>query len=137
MNPNHCVSLELSKQLKEAGYKQEGEFCYSLVQYGIEGKKEWGLSKNSSMVGIPENSEIERCVTPLASEIMEMLPREIFLDGEFWELTIRKYEDMKKGYIVQYARRDISALSCSLFFDTNLCNALALMWLYLRKEKLI
>lgn len=124
MNPNHCVSLELSKQLKEAGYKQEGEFWWSWLQ---------DANFNNHIALVTERQEdwygdiaTRICyVAPLASEIMERLPHSKIawigktIDGRY------RIDEQDGGH------------TGAMRVDENLCNALAKMWLYLKKEKLI
>ena len=74
---SQVVSLELSKQLKEAGYKQEGAFWwvkYKLVRGTYvkgfdEPKKGWRLQYGNKEGYRDEFSEL--CVAPTVAELSE------------------------------------------------------------------
>lgn len=71
---NQVVSFELSKQLKEAGYEQEGIFKWAKYRKFWEIKKqEWSVSINPN----PQNNPniIEYLVAPTVSELGERLPK--------------------------------------------------------------
>ena len=128
MNEKHCVSLSLARRIKEAGWKKETEFCWIQDALG-----QWKLVNihylDSDDCSLGEfNSKIS---APLATEILEELPSEI---ENYAELSISK--DSNNFYYVQY--QGVDNETCGEFFrDKSLSNALALMWLYLRKEGLI
>jgi hypothetical protein len=140
----HCVSLEISKELKEAGYSRKGEFYYSnsdegivIVSpdknckgcYGVFGKNGYEVSERSII-----------CPAPLATELLEGLPG--YLENQKGEmvrqLMIEKHEelDKKEPYYICYEPNIERIPAFEMYADT-LSNALAKMWLYLRKEKLI
>lgn len=124
MSPNHCVSLELSRELKENGYPQEGEMWWMESYWGDGTMIRWDIvSEKDKDIG--ENS----CVSPLATELLERLP-----------VPLLVFTKMPKGkkeiqYIITYA--DTFGKNPATTIDESLPNALAKMWLYLRKEKLI
>lgn len=129
---NHVVSLGLSKELKEAGYPQEGEFWwyrykpsgikFTLLRYSHE-SFEYARSVNSPYV--------EYFAAPLASELMERLPDEFFptkhLEQGGWAI-MANCEPSNTPYLIYK--------DC-LIRSEKLCDALALMWLYLRREGVI
>lgn len=100
----HCVSLELAKQLKEAGWKKETEFWWVINANG------WRLASSRL------DFVLENIPTPLSDEILEELP---ILD------IVRKVED---SYTIIHIDTDY------ITNDKSLPNALAKMWLYLNSE---
>lgn len=131
MNPSHVVSLELAKELKEAGWNKETEFWW--VGFTKDGlfelvhNREFTQSWKGNWIKIP---------APLATEILEELPDMYpmqsgadcygewllyWKEEEFWNVGVFKEQKFVVG-IIQ---------------DKSLPNALAKMYLYLRKEKLI
>ena len=120
---NYVTSLELSKQLKEAGYKQEGEFWWAETSKG-------NLLCSRETTDIISTDDLESTYdAPLASELMERLPK---------ELQIKKFEDF---YQITFPAIEMNRIAPNdedaLIQDENLCNALAKMWLYLKKEGLL
>ena len=130
MDIKHCVSLELAKELKEAGWKKETEFYH-----------DW---KNDRIISKIKDIDIgwyKDCYSaPLATEILEELPKFIDEDEEY-NLHIEKvvnndfiirYED---GNAMTYSGRngEEDYYSCG----KSLSDALAKMWLYLKKENLL
>lgn len=142
------VNLELSKQLKEAGYPQESaehEYCGGHVWYHddqIEGKfEECG---STDLLGKDQycNKEELTCeyfiASPTADEILDKLPEHV---GEILKkgsggLTISKYKD---EYAVWYcsAKDRTSLFGPTLTHFGTLADAAAQMWLYLKKEGLL
>jgi len=124
MNPKHCVSLEIAKQLKEAGYNQRGE-CW------------WFISPMSDPIIVSANPLLghseEAYVAPLATEILEELP--FGLEGENGN-DILKIERYKNGYSVCYfddGQDKYTGKTHLLKMSDTLPNALAKLWLYLKK----
>lgn len=118
------VSLELSKQLKEAGYPQkDSDFTWS-------GDKLFPAVKGVEFT--------EDTAAPTADEILDQLPstiEEVEIDGDNYgmcELAIWKEE---KDYSVNYLDED----SYPELQETEdvLADAAAKMWLYLKKQKLV
>jgi len=140
MNPNHCVSLEIAQQLKEAGWGKETEFWWTegskFGEHRIETKetldKEFQLYKYSEKTDY--NYLIDGCrfyPAPLATEILEELPENISIKntrGGFWRLIYGLPLQVKEGIIEQNTK---------IVDGKNFCDALAKMWLYLKKEKLL
>ncbi len=111
MNPNHVVSLELAKKLKEVGYPQKGEFWW------IEFKtNKYDLYDGHTS---PARWSGGRCVAPLASELMERLP----IDE-----VIR--------YVMRFLPDDKTTLTF-LWGICKDCNALAKCYIYLKEQRLI
>jgi len=114
MNAEHCTSLEISKQIKVAGWKKEMEFWWVYRNKDYPYKLEYGHPVALSL-------ESDIIPAPLATEILEELPYKI---NEHY-LTITK--DVENYYNVHYGSR-------ILVTGIGLSNALAKLWLYLQKE---
>jgi hypothetical protein len=134
----HCVSLEIAKQLKEGGFKKETKFWWIKTCY---------IDNNGNaerwILDIPKDidKKREKILAPLATEILEELPdyryrKDISYDSF---LSIEKTHTKKKGlvhYEVNY-RYIKNHLIATKNIDDSLPNALARMWLYLKKENLL
>jgi len=125
----HCVSLELAKQMKEAGWKKKTEFWWIFPS---------GSHKGFELVNFRPLSS-EHYPAPLATEILEELPLGIAIKkyncdalAKMW-LYLKKYNAVGGlGYEVIFPYKsnpEISGGFCELLF----CDALAKMWLYLKK----
>jgi len=133
MNPKHYVSLEIAKQLKEAGYPQEGEFWWtsyyedSFGTFRLYEDEEFHL-KFKPPIMYTEESKFKSYVAPLATEILEELPRQVILNGWNCVLEIRPYgtQEFEVVYYHPHHFKNEEAYT--------LPNALAKMWLYLKKE---
>jgi hypothetical protein len=113
----HTTSLDISRQLKEAGWKKETEFWWYVSSLG--GKPNLVPKSNLSV-----NKKLVKLYSaPLATEILEELPMGLhiikgisYIDGKFQVFTIDEEQSEP---------------------DESLPNALAKMWLYLKKEGLL
>ena len=126
----HCVSLELAKQLKETGWKKKTEVYWDITAQRITNKHNFDVT-NYPLNFIP---------APLATEILEELP--IFIDGDKeFNLHIKKV--VNNDYIVKYedggsmTYEGKSGEEDYYQCDESLPNALAKMYLYLKKEGLL
>ncbi len=122
---NQVCSLELSKKLKEAGYKQEGLWWYRILAHAYNGYR--------IILKEPEAKEDYKFVAPTVAEGLEKLPPVIEKDELTYTLRMMKIKQDK--YCVQYHNPD-----CVLgqnIFSYNLVNAVHEMWLYLKKEGLL
>jgi hypothetical protein len=122
MNEKHVVSLELAKQLKEAGWKKETEFCWALcadMSSTNFGTGEFRITTG----GLSSETKVEHYPAPLATELLEELPDMSFDTGRREDKWIIFFQDNSKLNKVNVVRK-----------DKNLCDALTKMWLYLRKE---
>lgn len=126
------VSLELSKELKKAGYPQKGE-------------RNWRYNENPNdamLVEFPfESSRFEFCAAPTADEILDILPFDIIGDeGMRFDLNI--YRELNFGrWVVCYwwdedSRRKSGEKIENIEANT-LADAAALMWLYLKEKELL
>lgn len=137
------VSLELAKQLKEAGYPQEGYF-----NYRENGDFYMG---NTYLRGSSESINQERFTAPTADEILDRLPQEIVYiekghtkdykvtcslrinleDKNFWYQS--DYDDCPCGCGDYY----VKSIGTKKDIYDSLADAVGNLWLYLKKEKLI
>jgi len=102
MDEKHCVSLELSKKLKEAKFPQKGEFWWSLyLEVPSEG---WKLMQ------FHDNKDCEYVVAPLASELIDDMKH---IQG----FTLPYWSESENAWI---ENRDASRIHSDTF-----CNALA------------
>ena len=113
----HCVSLELAKQLKEAGWGKETKFWWANRLGSISNKPtEQYYLLHELTVGLGEVYP-----APLATEILEELPLQIKLCRYFSKDEYRCVDDD----IHRNAHTQV---------DSNPCNALAKMWLCLKRR---
>ena len=118
-----ACSLSLSKQLKEAGYKQEGI---------------WWWTNKGNLV-IPENLRYRKrivfsCVAPTVAELGERLPNSV-ARGITFRLEFGKNPD---NYSICYVPCGLGGYSSLKYLtDISEANARAKMWLYLKKEGLL
>ena len=120
----HRTSLELSKQLKEAGWKKETECSWYVSVLG--GKPH--IIMNQFLKNGFNDKIVSIYPAPLATEILE--------EFDSWrEQGIYIFNDCDT-YFVQFREFGFGKLikDCS---DQFLPNALAKMWLYLKKGGLI
>lgn len=127
------VSLELAKQLKEAGYPQVSTFMWDDngdLRVGIG-----QVQRPHFKTAYPNELEIEvnECfASPTADEILDQLPHsinfdyylEIYKKQPYWMLSYRKYQEQEAIGNIQGPK-------------DNLADAAAKLWLYLKKEGLL
>lgn len=131
------VSLELARQLKEAGYPQEEQLFYwtnsfNHTQYGLTHAVAIG-SDGFNCYPEWELSDVmvtEGFASPTADEILDQLPE--IING-YKAIEIGKYADK---YVIRYQLIDNSLLGIR-FDDEFLVDAAAQCWLYLKKENLL
>ena len=137
----YCVSLELAKELKENGFLQKS-FNSWVKSYDV-GKELKGIIPDCGSFywfdkeQMIDRYEIERYSAPTSDEILKKLPSFIFNnDGDNCYLTISKdyYTDKFKAvYVINY--NSVSGFTpVKEMEEEKLSNALAKMWLYLKKE---
>jgi len=127
---NHVVSLEMAKKLKEAGWKKNTEFLWKRhslsgnftdpreYEYKIMHLEGFSISKNDNIYP-----------APLATEILEELLC-------YTKIIIESKGDFGILYQVSYATGPNIE---QIHYETEsiLSDALAKMWLFLKKEGLI
>ena len=133
MNEKHCVSLELAKQIQEAGFKKETEFWWTQhkEQEQNPNYRDCAMVCDKGTLEMYPSEFWNLYPAPLATEILEELPfrlREV--DDDYW-LWVTKLKH--GGYEVRY-RNSNHSRTLKIVQDDSLPNALAKMWLYLHKE---
>ena len=128
MKFEHCVSLELAKKLKEAGWNKETEFWWqNLNSWNIVNKD---LAEDVVYRNAERNVAIETIVAPLATEILEELPPP---KGDE-EIVSGKMKLSEEYYCcLESTNRDYKLVRKEII-DFSLPDTLAQMWLYLKEE---
>jgi hypothetical protein len=120
----HCISLELAKQMKEAGWQKETEFWWKgrkddmCIRHKTYIKCMTAFWKDRNIEGEDNPIGEESYPAPLATEILEELQTYLVSIN----CDIDRYDVIFDGDFYQEES------------DKSLPNALAKMWLYLRKE---
>lgn len=125
MNSKRCVSLELAKELKEAGWTKPVEFYWCDVSgQWKEQKPHFQFYEKSTAEARQYNSKNKETQypAPLSDEILEELP----------SCEIRKNKGGVIGEMYMVKSYPIDWIT-----DKSLPNILARFWLLLKKEKLI
>ncbi len=131
----YCVDLEIAKELEKNRFPQESNFYYSRNngQEDIKGNPIYDFSSIDGGKGrfdriIDPRLRYEYYPAPTSDEILKELPHEI---NEFW----LRIEPVKDKYIVGYWEEGHEdERRFDYFEEKKLSNALAKMWLYLKKE---
>lgn len=155
-----CVSLELAKQLKEAGYSQESLFSWYNSNYtGNKDLDSWSVHQSNKPCGGLKNV----CAAPVSEEISAQLPEIIFIKNQAFRLVIDM--DKNRRWFVNYVAYqtvqnkegycDLSVFKhdASIFgistdnfgmtglhlgaTEVNLAKMLAHTWLYLKSNNLL
>jgi hypothetical protein len=145
-----CVSLELAKELKEAGYPQESLFYFNFRDVYGEDWEDDAMAENPDYFDEPESlsdfkKDDEKSVSaPTASELLEQLPVLISVNSTFqgnWFIcslheNCPAYGKIKHEEIIDDdGNKDWFTLR-STGADSAV-NALAKMWLYLKQNNLL
>lgn len=138
MNPKYVPSLELCKQLKEAGWNKETEFWWlrlpPLSEFRLLDTEEMREIKEFVGEDADDNDyadgfEFEHYSSPLSDEILEELPC-------YTRVMIESKGKLGMLYQVSYAYGS-SPKQIHYETENNFVNALIKLWLYLKKEGLI
>jgi hypothetical protein len=79
---DHVVSLEIAKELKEAGYPQNTLFSWFNGNYTSKRELDnWTVASSLQTHGGLK----KHYTAPLASEIVELLPKRFFWGGSIWK----------------------------------------------------
>lgn len=121
----HCVSLETAKRMKELGWKKA-----TFAWYQPNGLDVFCLYANPPTLGMTD------IAAPIASEIMEELPRSVKVEKNKYTFSMGKNSI---EYCVGYHRRDSNKdmhyrFTCHC---ANIAEALALLWCTLREKGII
>ena len=114
----YCVSLEIAKKLKEAGWKKPVKFWWKLW-------KDIPSDEGHYIIVPVVNASFTDFPAPLSDEILEELPDR--LDGGW--LTCQKVDLWEVGYEKEPMGKS--------WEDNSLPNALALMFIHLKSNNLL
>ena len=120
----YCVDLELAVELKKKGFPQETEFYF--VCKHLEDK----------LMASYANSHNKVYSAPIAEEILKELP-DIIIDSLWGEFKIAVKKITSEYNVMYYIPGDWDSdmiLKEKICNDKKLSNALAKMYLYLKKE---
>ena len=128
-----CTSLEISKQLKEAGYEQE-----SLHSWHEEYADDWKIVFGKIGIGVDISA-------PTASEILEKLPKFLNSNGKFhWEISL---EEIKEAQFIDgkelVEKKIVEVFSMMYPYHAvkvqgkTFVEMLAKMWFYLKENNLL
>jgi len=137
---NICVSLELAKKLKEAGYPQDSLFWWNFYSPGAMDEEFVRVAYGRyRLENIGQDSE-ESISAPTAAEIGEVLPDQIEENGNFYDQDIQKLSGFKgkTQWGIRYYTDYPSRLENDFFAKTVGCSmseAFAKMWLILKEKK--
>jgi len=126
MNPKHVTSLEISKQLAEAGIVIESE--YGWVGFINDNGGEYFEVRHE------RDSYPPRYPAPIATELLERLPKYLTDEDDMnWHLNI-SYDDYNTPYL-SYQLNGMEWFSAVT--DDTVSDALALLLIRLTKDGLI
>lgn len=123
MNKKYVTSLELGRELKELGVRQNAWFWWILDGKGEDG---WSLMYDGDVFTL-ENEKFERVSAFLSDEIEEMLP-----DFCIYRITKNYFERRVK--LLKISDKEFSE---DFLAKGNIAEAMGKMFVYLIKEKLI
>ena len=127
MNTKHVTSLEISKQLAEAGIVIESEFVWVL---DTRKRKPASIHLDGTAVTVITSGYVTKYPAPIATELLEIMP-----DGCRYGVNLVK---LMNGYGVEltdYTQMPYKRLE--FIQDKNPCDALALLLIRLTKDGLI
>ncbi len=122
-----CVDLKIAKELKINGYPQNTNFYHEIYTYN-DGSKENGFVDYNKFLGWENSDDHTFFSAPISDEILKELPKEI----EYKFCYFLEILCLTSSYNIFYQSNGGEELK--EFDDKNLANALAKMWLYLKKE---
>ena len=136
MNKKLVTSLELSRELKELGVKQESEF------YWEKFPRKWELMRGRDKYDTPKERKLKYASAFLSGELGEMLPAELWKDEVHLALMIQKIHIGDKKF-PDYGKfgttyLNVPSMSNVLHSEVDtLPEAMGKMPAHLIKEKLI
>ena len=137
MLENEVVSFELAKKLKELGFPQDKCSHIWLIYCGHDDMVEL-VSEQSNKINYDKSDCYTEYSAPLSTEILRELPNKIFYNFETlaYGLVMSISRDSLKDFIVGYYRRGMKE-ACIEIRETNLVDALAKMWIWLKENEYI
>jgi hypothetical protein len=132
-----CVDLELAKELKENGFIQNTHFYHRIQKDGIGEFTDFCDTKENS----PFMKFKALYSAPISDEILKELPKIIIPNYTRYDINIRHFTNQhlddyyEVSFISMYLKSDEEHPDKYIkFAEQKLPNALAEMWLYLKKE---
>jgi hypothetical protein len=128
------TDLEISKELEENGFPQDGLFWWIKFAEGYKVKDE---AKVDTYCRYYDTDDTTFYSAPTAEELLKELPKNVkwktlFINNQ--DLYFLFYADIGRNdenrNVTLYKEKEIQS-------DKKLCNALAKMWLYLKKNNLL
>lgn len=124
---NIVVSLELARELKEVGYPQESLFYWEWTTPADEPYCGASVTTKEAKYSCKEDPHLDWLAAPTATELLSELPT----DNDTKDLlTIHRHWQTKEFH-VEYEDTGVFQR------DKSLPNALAKMYIYLKKEGLL
>ena len=125
---NHITSLGVSQKLKEAGFKKQGCFEWYFGFGDKKNKNKWRLFQNDI-----DGDKSKSVYAYQVNEILAELPKVIKIKDGYCNLEIMPFENHSS---ITY--RLAGSYTCHGTQESEtLQDALALMWLFLKKENYV
>jgi hypothetical protein len=124
------TSSELSKELKENGFKQNSFFWWTNELDSESG----GFINELINIHAFEYDKLNDISAPTAEELLEELPEIVWKKEKIYKIPYRLIIHKGEKYYVNY---EADKSLHKGFLEEKLCNALAKMWLYLKKKGLL
>lgn len=121
------TDLEISKRLKEKGFKQDGLFLWDRTW---KNERQWDVFLRADYDLEDDADELYRAL--IAAEILKELP--IIINGK-WMLNI--FRDINCGYIVTYTDENFCVLNDKIVKNKKIYVALSEYWEYLHDNNLL
>jgi hypothetical protein len=131
----NIVNLKIAVRLSDAGYLQADAKYYWINKVDSEHPEGNYLIYTKELIdGYSNDPKISIvCAAPTAGELVEILPASYKKGSHSYEITIEKH---LKEWAVIYTDRSTSLIGHNEF-HSDLCTALAQMYLVLEKNKII
>jgi hypothetical protein len=127
----HVVSLDLAKNLKKLGFRNDTISIYSGTT----------LIENN-MENYTEHAQQYLYPAPLATELLEELPRKLELRKEGFHAEFcldmgTETSQFIKWFVGYVDEEQYSSSQVPEIFDDSMTNALAKLWIYLKENNLL
>jgi len=123
---NHVTSLELSKELRKVGFPQKSQWIW-------DEHYEEPTVFHSNEVLMYQRHMKSVYAAPLATELLEVLPNKVWIKKRQYDVRIHILS--LGDYLIVCHHNDFKNYTEA--YDKTLPDALAKMYIYLKKEKLI
>lgn len=134
--PNKTTSLETSKLLKEAGFRQDNISKYHVHRIDSRGRNEW---TTEDLYTFPRDKVKEFIAAPTTDELLEELPQSVFKENDNRILVIENRFDNNHNskYWMVSCRSYHDDITWGCQTDKSLPEALAQMYLFLANKGFI